>query len=153
MKGYLAIIILIFGFAVFAIPGLSIAQEAKKDAPAAPATPPAAIPEEETEYTYGTVSSVSADQLVIKEYDYDNDQEVDITYTVGPDAKIQNAASLKDIVAGDSVEIDYVVKDGKRIVRNISVEKPLNEGAPAPGATGRAAEEPAAGDAEDYPEE
>ncbi len=96
-------------------------------APAAPAEQPAApagAAEEEPEYAFGTVKSASGDQLVINEFDYDTGEEKEMTYTVDAKTEFDNAASLKDVTAGDEVDIDYLVKDGKRVAVAVAVAKP-----------------------------
>ncbi|MBL7131123.1 MAG: hypothetical protein ISS45_06955 [Candidatus Omnitrophica bacterium] len=81
--------------------------------------------EEETEYSYswGTVSSVSSNRIVVSEYDYDSAEEVSVTYTVDPNVTLKNADSLKDIAVGDNLDIEYVVKNGKKVAKIITVEK------------------------------
>jgi hypothetical protein len=133
MKRYLAFMAVAASFLVLVSPGLLTAQKGQQQPqPAAPAVQPTA-PAEDTDYTYGIVSSVGTDQIVIKEYDYDKDVEVETTYLVATDTKIENAASLKEIAKGDSVEIDYIAKDDKKMAKIITVEKPLAEEA-TPGA-------------------
>jgi hypothetical protein len=97
---------------LFSVVGISYAQEVA----------------EETDYSFGTVKSVTGDQLVVTEYDYEADKDVDITYTVDPAAKLENVDAVANIKAGDSIEIDFISKDGKKIAKALSVEKPLPEG-------------------------
>ena len=96
--------------------------------PAAPAADDAvAIPEDETEFSFGTVKSITGDQLVVSEYDYESNADVDVTYQVPAETEFENATSLKDIAVGDSVDIDFLVKDGKKKAVAVTVEKPLTE--------------------------
>lgn len=106
MKGYL-VVAAVLAFGLLICSGISLAQE-----------------EEELDYSWGKVSSVSSNQLVVTEYDYDSDEEVDVTYTVDPKAELKNVESLKDIKVGDSVDIEYVVIGGKKVAKIITVEKP-----------------------------
>jgi hypothetical protein len=112
MRKIIAASVVLLGLLICYTPAISLAQEA---------------PPEDVLYSYGTVSSVSADQVVIKEYDYEKDTEVDITYAIDPAAKFENVASAKEIAVGDTVDIDYVVKDSKKIARLIIVEKATAE--------------------------
>jgi len=108
MKRYLvAAAVLALGLVVCFASGISLAQEE----------------EEEMEYSWGTVSSVSSDQIVVVEYDYDSKEDVDITYTIDSEVKLENVNLLKDIAVGDSVNIDHVIIDGKRVAKIIAVEK------------------------------
>jgi len=121
MKKFL-VVLLAFGLLIGAVVPVSLAQEE-----VAPADAPAAVAEDETDYSFGTVKSVGTDQIVVSEYDYEADKDVDVTYAVDASAQLENAASLKDIVAGDNVEIDFVNQDGKKVAKLISVEKPIAE--------------------------
>ncbi|MDD4909449.1 MAG: hypothetical protein PHR44_02025 [Candidatus Omnitrophica bacterium] len=87
--------------------------------------PSVCLAQEDTgkEYAYGIVSSVSSTELIVKDYDYDKDEEMEVVYALDPGVEVKNAASLQDISAGDGVEIDYVVTNGKRTAKVITVEK------------------------------
>ncbi|PIU42466.1 MAG: hypothetical protein COS99_00005 [Candidatus Omnitrophica bacterium CG07_land_8_20_14_0_80_42_15] len=87
--------------------------------------------EEGTEYSYGTVSKMAADQIVVSEYDYDKDAEVEVTYLIDPKVELENVTAVGDIAVGDAVEIEYVAQDGKKTAKAIVVEKALEEEAPA----------------------
>lgn len=109
MRGNLTLLLL--GFILFAnsLPIVSLAQE------------------EETEYSLGTVKSISSGRIIITEYDYDTEEEINVTYTITPNVKLDNVKSLKEIAVGDDVWIDYVIKDGKKIAVGIEVRKPSYE--------------------------
>ena len=78
-------------------------------------------------YSFGTVESVAPNQIVLKEYDYDKDEEVNVTYEVGADAKFENAGALKDIVKDDEVEIYWKDADGKKVATIISKSEDNDE--------------------------
>lgn len=123
MKKYLvAAAVLAVALLLCQMSSLSLAQEAEK-AEEVEKTEKA----EEVEYSWGTVSSISADQLVVKEYDYDSDAEIDVTYIVDSNLKLKNVDSLKNITVGSSVEIDYVTKGDKKMAKVISVEPSYEE--------------------------
>ncbi|MBN2145655.1 MAG: hypothetical protein JW774_13650 [Candidatus Aureabacteria bacterium] len=84
--------------------------------------------EETTKYSYATVVSVSADQIVVSEYDYDKDEEVNVTYSVDANVQLKNVDALNKIGAGNYVEIEYEIKDGKKVAKVISLEKKEEEG-------------------------
>lgn len=79
--------------------------------------------EEEEDYSWGIVSSVTSSQIIVKEYDYDQDKDLEVSYAMSPNVKFEGVASLKDIKPNDDIEIDYVVKDGKRLARVITVSR------------------------------
>jgi hypothetical protein len=59
----------------------------------------------------------------VSEYDYEKDEYTSVAYAIDPAVKLDNVKSLTEIAAGDTVDIDYVVKDGKNIAKIIAVEK------------------------------
>ena len=71
--------------------------------------------EEDTEYTYGTVTKIAGDQVTISEYDFEADKDVEMTYQVDPKAEFENVKSAAEVKVGDNIEIDYLVKDGKKV--------------------------------------
>ena len=106
MKRYImGAMVLAFLFLMCYISGVSLAQE------------------EELEYSWGRVSSLSSNQIIVKEYDYESDEEVDVTYAIDPEVKIENVNSLEEITIGDSVGIDFVVRDNEKVAKVIIVEK------------------------------
>ncbi len=125
-------LVVILGLALGMVPILPLAfSQEGVEPPAAPAAPAAAVGEEETDYSFGTVKSVTGDQLVVSEYDYESDKDVDVAYTTDPAVKLENVDAVANIKAGDSVEIDFVTKDNKKIAKTVSVEKPTEEEAAA----------------------
>ena len=92
---------------------------------AAPEAAPAAGQEREPEYAFGTAKSVEGDKLVINEFDYDTGEEKEAAYETDAKTEYDNVASLKEVVVGDEVDIDYLVKDGKKMAVAISVAKPV----------------------------
>ncbi|MBU4487524.1 MAG: hypothetical protein KKI13_00440 [Candidatus Omnitrophica bacterium] len=82
---------------------------------------------EETEFAYGTVTSVDIPSgvVVIKEQNYDTGIEADVTYYLGPDTDYENIDSISEIALGNDVDISYIVKeDAKKVIRFISVYEP-----------------------------
>lgn len=106
--------ILALGLGLAAGAGVSRAEDA---------APPTA--EQEPEYTFGTVKSVTGDQMVINEYDYDTGEEKEATYAVDPAVELHNVAKVSEIAVGDEVDIDYLVKGGKKTAVVLSVAKPI----------------------------
>ena len=112
MKRYLAVpAVLVSGLLTCLLCGISLAQEQ----------------EEELKYSWGTVSSLSSKQIVITEYDYDADEEVDVTYILDPNVKLHNVNSLKDIVIGNDVWIDYVTRGSGKVAMGIELKKASDE--------------------------
>ena len=106
MKRYImGAMVLAFLFLMCYVSGVSLAQE------------------EEVEYSWGRVSSLSSNQIIVKEYDYESDEEVDVTYAIDSKVEIKNVNSLEEITIGDSVGIDFVVRDSEKVAKVIIVEK------------------------------
>lgn len=107
--------------------GAAFAADAAAPADAATPAVPADAPvaEQEPEYTFGTVKSLTGDQLVINEYDYDTGEEKEATYTVDPSVELHNVAAVTEIAVGDEVDIDYLIKGDKKTAIVLSVAKPI----------------------------
>ena len=85
--------------------------------------------EEGMDYSWGAVVEVSSDQIIVSEYDYDLDEEKDVVYKVNPDTELNNIESLKDLIKGDNIDINYVVEAKERIAKVITLEESyLDEG-------------------------
>ena len=125
------ILILTFALAVGFYPLFAFAEDAKAPVTKAPAEATAQTPAAEepvvefegAEFSYGTAKSVSANQLVVSEYDYENDKDVDVTYSVNEKTTLEGIKAVTEIAAGDSVDIDYEVKGDQKIALSIAVEK------------------------------
>ncbi|MBI4372902.1 MAG: hypothetical protein HY585_04165 [Candidatus Omnitrophica bacterium] len=126
MKRHLIAASIILSLAAYFLP-VAFAVDAPGPAPVEEPEAEPAVPEEETEFSYGTVKSITADQLVVSEYDYDSDQDVDVTYSVPAEVKLEGVASLNDIAAGDAVDIDFLVKGDQKVASVITIEKPVSE--------------------------
>ncbi len=79
--------------------------------------------EEEINYSYGIVVSHSPEQLVVLEYDYDSDEEIEVSYEINAETAVENVESLDKLQKDDGVEVYYREKDGKKIA--VSIEKEL----------------------------
>ena len=117
-------IAMIFAFAFIGVFSMQVlAEEGMVGQTSAPAAP--AVEEEEPEYAFGTVKSVEGDKLVINEFDYDTGEEKEAIYWVDSKTEYDNVASLKEVAAGDEVDIDYLMKDDKKMAVAVSVAKPV----------------------------
>ena len=88
-----------------------------------------AAPESEVQWLWGEVVFVDTltKQTIVKYLDYETDTEKEITININDKTNFENAKSLDEIKAEDTVSIDYITDpEGKNIAKNISVEK--NEG-------------------------
>ena len=80
--------------------------------------------EEEVGYAFSTVVSMSSDEIMVSEYDYDSGEEENITYLIDHNIELYNIDSLEDISVGDNIDIDYIiVEDNKRVAKVITIEK------------------------------
>ena len=92
----------------------------------------------EDKFSFGKVVTVNAQEVMVKEYDFAKDADVEVPYTVTAETELGNVNAVTDLAANDDIVIDYVEKDGKRVVTTLVKE---DKGAEAPTA---AAEAPAA---------
>ncbi len=108
------------------------AEEAPAAAPVAAETAAvsdAAAPDEgpEPEYAFGTVKQVSGQELTLTEFDYDTNKDKEVSYTIDLTAELNNVTAVSEIVAGDEVDVDYFVRDGKNVAVVVAVAKPLTD--------------------------
>jgi len=82
------------------------------------------VTEPEMQWLWGEVVSVDtgAKQMTVKYLDYETDTEKEISINVDDKTTYENAKSLTEIKAQDTLSLDYVVIDGKNIAKNISIE-------------------------------
>ncbi len=80
---------------------------------------------DEMNYSYGKVLNITPEQIIITEYDYEKDKEVEITYKIDQTLVLQNITSLNDLAKGDEVEIYFEEKEGKK--KAIIISRPEGE--------------------------
>ncbi len=81
--------------------------------------------EEAIDYAYGKVKNASSQEIVIGEYEYKSEEVLDVTYAVDPNIQLKNINTLDDSIVGFNVDIDFIVKDGKKIAKVIELEKKI----------------------------
>jgi hypothetical protein len=72
--------------------------------------------------TYGTVVSVTAQQIVILEYDFDTDADVEATYLIDANTKLEAMKEVTELQVDDAVEIVYAEKGGVKTAQSIKKE-------------------------------
>ena len=95
-----------------------------QEIPGVPLTGSAAVsgivaPEEEDRFSFGNVVSFSDGKLVLKERDVENGSDVESFYAVNTETEFDNISTAAQLKAGDNVVLDYIEKDGKRIVTTL----------------------------------
>lgn len=110
IKRYLMVLrVLVLSLLMCSVSALSLAQE------------------EERGYSWGSVKSISSNQIVVSEYNFTVYEDTDVTYVINPEVKLEGVKSPRDIAVDDVVGIEYVVKDGQRVAESIQVEKLFQE--------------------------
>ena len=82
--------------------------------------------ESEVQWLWGEVVSVDTltGQMTVKYLDYETDTEKEISININDQTSFENAKSLAEIKAQDTVSVDYTTNpEGKNIAKNISVER------------------------------
>jgi hypothetical protein len=105
MKTMILAVLLLVGVLLVGV-RLSVAQEADTD-----------------KFSFGKVVSVAADQVTVKEYDFAKDADVEVVYSVTAETELGNVNAVADLIAEDDVVIDYVEKEGKRVVTTLVKEE------------------------------
>lgn len=114
MKKYLVIPGMIIG--IFLNVQLSTAQDT-----------PADDSGETLEYTYGSVVSVSPVQVIISEYNYESDEEVQVSYTINPETKFNNMTGVPDLTKEDNVDIYYKIVGDQKVATMITKDATVYE--------------------------
>ena len=71
---------------------------------------------------FGSGVKSSAAEIVISQYNSEQEMDQEVTYTVDPQTHIEGAASTVEIAAGEEVEILYEEMGGSKVARFISKE-------------------------------
>lgn len=79
-------------------------------------------------YAYGVVIKVAEPQLVVRQFDYDKEQDQDVTYTIDGSTLYRNCQSLKDVGVDDTVEVYYVEKGTEKLAKVVAKENMLGPG-------------------------
>jgi len=91
-----------------------------------PVPPPAT---RNAEISYGTFVKASPSEIVLSEYDAEQDANVNVVYSFGTDTKLTNAVSVDKIMPGADIEVSYSMVNGKKTAKNLIVELPEVAGA------------------------
>jgi len=116
---------------LFPILGTALAQNEPPVAPIDETQPPLVPMDEmnegeEMKYSFGTVVNVSDQEVVIREYDYSKDAEVEVSYTVTPETQFDNIATAAELAADDNVEVYFKEMDGKNVA-SILIKEVISE--------------------------
>ncbi|MEW6009290.1 MAG: hypothetical protein AB1629_06630 [Candidatus Omnitrophota bacterium] len=78
------------------------------------------------QWVWGEVTEVNLEnsKIKIRYLDYETDAEREETFILDKDSEFENVSSAQEIKVSDSAGIDYYIdKEGKRIIKSISIEK------------------------------
>ena len=78
-----------------------------------------AASDEEDRFSFGNVVSFSDGKLILKERDVEQGSDVESFYAVNTETEFDNISTAAQLKAGDNVVLDYIEKDGKRIVTTL----------------------------------
>jgi len=79
------------------------------------------------EYNYGLVVSldIAARKITISEYDWDNDSEINVIYSIEPNVELETVKSLEEIKKGSEIEIEYFIdENGEKIILYMDIYNP-----------------------------
>lgn len=123
------------------------AQESAVTAPAQESAPAATAQDEGISWVWGEVKSAdaAASALTVTYMDYQTNEEKELSLTTDPQTEFEGVKYLGEVKPGNTASIDYIVKDGKNIVKHISIEEieAMPEAPVTPEAEGVAQEEAA----------
>ena len=78
-------------------------------------------------YSFGKVVRVEASEIVIAEYDYDREEEVELSFLIDSQTVLENIDSLNKINIGEEIEILYEMINDKSVARRIAKVEALPE--------------------------
>ena len=83
--------------------------------------------DEALEYTYGSVVSATPQTVVIKEYNYESDEDVQASYVINTETKFNNMVGVQDLAQDDNVDIYYKVVGNQKEAKMITKDETAYE--------------------------
>lgn len=115
----------LFGIVFLSLAAITFSQQ--ETVPGGQANPETLPPEEDEgiSWVWGEVKSVDAgtSTFTVTYMDYQTDEEKELVLNVDPATKFEGVKDVSAIKVGDTASIDYLVKDGVNIAKNISIEE------------------------------
>ena len=78
------------------------------------------VADENVLYTFGNVVSATSTGIVLKEYDFENDQQIENTYEVTGETIIENFDSLDQLAAEEELEVMFKMDGDKKVALMVS---------------------------------
>ena len=107
---------LFFAVVGFVLTGLS--------APVCSQPEPQGAAEEDIWVTYGIVTEISDKSIVIKEFDFETEEEKAVSYNIDSGTEMKNFTKLSEIKMEDDVVIEFAEKGNVKLARSITKEEP-----------------------------
>lgn len=101
------------------------AQESAVIAPVQEISPAVPMQEEGISWVWGEVKSVdgAASTLTVTYMDYQTNEEKELSLTTDSQTEFEGVKDLSEVKPGNTSSIDYIVNEGKNIVKHISIEE------------------------------
>jgi len=93
-------------------------------------------PASEDRFSFGKVISLVSNILTVKEYDFAKDADVETAYLLQAETEYGNVSEERPLQIGDDVVLDYLERDGQRLVTTLVREVPDTEAAEAKDSVG-----------------
>lgn len=81
------------------------------------------LAQEDVEYAFGAVVEVSAEAVILSEFDFELDEYVQMRYEFEGEFELENIDSVTQLVAGDEVEIGFMAQNDRRTIVSIYKEE------------------------------
>ena len=82
-------------------------------------------------FTYGSVVITAGNCLILREYDFVRDRDVEREYVCSVHTKWANATRIEDLAPNDQVILDYIESGGRRVI-NVLVKEEAGDACPNP---------------------
>ena len=80
-------------------------------------------PDSTVHFTFGKITAVSGRCFTLKEYDFARDTDVENRYQLLPDTTTGYISAERPLQIGDNVVLEYLEKDGQRLVNTLIREE------------------------------
>ena len=123
MKNKAFVYVLLSGV-FLSLASLVLAQE-KPEIPAQDTPVAVSLDEENVSWVWGEVKAIdqSLSTVTVVYMDYQSDEEKDLLLSINSETKFEGVTDINSLKTGDTAGIDYEIRTGKNIAKNISVEK------------------------------
>ena len=84
-------------------------------------------PADDSLFSFGTVVSVSPQRIVLKEYDFEREEQMKVTYVINSQTQFENVQAASEIKTDDELEVYYKESNKEKVATVIAKYEVLEE--------------------------